>query len=134
MPAWRTCGSGIRTSRAFAEQYRVIRYDSRGYGQSESEHVEFSNHGDLEQALDHLGVPATHLLGTSRSASIALNFAVTHPQRVTSLIEVAGGGVGEPELSAEEAAAGRRHGQGQRGGARGEGLEAIGRSRDRVLG
>jgi 3-oxoadipate enol-lactonase len=86
---------------AFAEQYRVIRYDTRGWGRSESEHVEFSNHGDLEQALDHLGVEATHLLGTSRSASIALNFAVTHPERVTRLIEVAGGGVGEPDLPAE---------------------------------
>jgi pimeloyl-ACP methyl ester carboxylesterase len=92
---------------AFAEHYRVIRYDSRGYGASESEHVEFSNHGDLEQALDHLGVEATHLLGTSRSASIALNFTVTNPQRVTSLIEVAGGGVGEPtDLSEAQVALG----------------------------
>ncbi len=90
----------------FAEHYRVIRYDSRGYGRSESEHVEFSNHGDLEHVLDHLGVPGTHLLGTSRSASIALNFTVTHPERVTSLIEVAGGGVGEPSLSEAEMAAG----------------------------
>ena len=92
---------------AFAERYRVIRYDSRGYGASESEHVEFSNHGDLEQALDYLDVEATHLLGTSRSASIALNFTVTHPERVTSLIEVAGGGVGEPtDLSEAEMALG----------------------------
>jgi pimeloyl-ACP methyl ester carboxylesterase len=91
----------------FAEHYRVIRYDSRGYGASESEHVEFSNHGDLEQALDHLGVESTHLLGTSRSASIALNFTVTNPQRVTSLIEVAGGGVGEPtDLSEAQVALG----------------------------
>lgn len=91
---------------AFAERYRVIRYDTRGWGKSESEHVEFSNHGDLEQALDHLGVQAAHLLGTSRSGSIALNFTVTHPERVTSLTAVAGGGVGEPDLSAEEVAVG----------------------------
>lgn len=91
---------------AFAEQYRVIRYDTRGWGRSESEHVEFSNHGDLEQALDHLGVEKTHLLGTSRSGSIALNFTVTHPERVTSLIAVAGGGVGEPDLAPEDVAVG----------------------------
>jgi 3-oxoadipate enol-lactonase len=90
----------------FAERYRVIRYDTRGWGRSESDHVEFSNHGDLEQALDHLEVPIAHILGTSRSASIALNFAVTHPERVASLIEVAGGGVGEPDLSAEDVAVG----------------------------
>ena len=91
---------------ALAERYRVIRFDSRGYGKSESEHIEFSNHGDLEQVLDHLDLPAIHLLGTSRSASIALNFTVTHPQRVTSLIEVAGGGVGEPDLTEAETALG----------------------------
>ena len=91
---------------AFADHYRVIRFDSRGYGKSESEHVEFSNHGDLEQVLDHLGIKETHVLGTSRSASIALNFTVTHPERVTSLIEVAGGGVGEPDLSEAEMAVG----------------------------
>jgi 3-oxoadipate enol-lactonase len=86
---------------AFAEHFRVIRYDTRGWGRSESEHVEFTNHGDLEQVLDHLGVTAAHLLGTSRSGSIALNFSVTHPKRVTSLIAVAGGGVGEPDLPPE---------------------------------
>lgn len=91
---------------AFAEKYRVIRYDTRGWGRSESEKVEFSNHGDLEQVLDHLGVQATHLLGTSRSGGIALNFTVTHPERVTSLTAVAGGGVGEPDLPAEALAPG----------------------------
>lgn len=91
---------------AFAGRYRVIRYDTRGWGRSESEHVEFSNHGDLEQVLDHLGVQTTHLLGTSRSGSIALNFTVTNPERVTSLIAVAGGGVGEPDLPAEDLARG----------------------------
>jgi len=85
---------------AFAERYRVIRYDTRGWGRSESEHVEFSNHGDLEQVLDYLGVPATHLLGTSRSGGIALNFSVTHPERVTSLTVVASG-AGEPDLPAQ---------------------------------
>jgi 3-oxoadipate enol-lactonase len=91
---------------AFAEHYRVIRYDTRGWGRSESEHVEFSNHGDLEQALDHLEVGTAHLLGTSRSGSITLNFTVTHPERVTSLIAVAGGGVGEPDLAPEDVAVG----------------------------
>lgn len=91
---------------AFAERYRVIRYDTRGWGRSESEHVEFSNHGDLEQVLNHVGVDAAHLLGTSRSGSIALNFTVTHPERVTSLIAVAGGGIGEPDLPPEDLALG----------------------------
>jgi len=76
---------------AFAERYRVIRYDTRGYGRSESEHVEFTNRGDLGAVLDHLDVLAAHLLGASRSGSIALDFTVDNPDRVTSLTVVAGG-------------------------------------------
>ena len=76
---------------AFAERYRVIRYDTRGWGRSESEHVEFTNRGDLRDVLDHLGVGAAHLLGASRSGSIALDFTVENPERVTSLTVVAGG-------------------------------------------
>ena len=92
---------------AFAERYRVIRYDTRGFGRSESEHVEFTNRGDLGQVLDRLGVAATHLVGCSRSGSIATDFAVDTPERVTSLTVVAGGlGGYEAEVPPEAQALG----------------------------
>jgi 3-oxoadipate enol-lactonase len=70
----------------FAARYRVIRYDTRGFGQTRSEDVPFSNRDDLLRLLDHLGVQRTHLLGLSRGASIALDFALEHPQRVSALV------------------------------------------------
>ena len=92
---------------AWAEHYRVIRYDTRGWGESESEHVEFSNRDDVTALLDHLGEPQAHILGTSRGGMIAMDFAVTHPERVLSLVEVAGGVGGyEPEVRPEDAALG----------------------------
>jgi pimeloyl-ACP methyl ester carboxylesterase len=76
---------------AWAERYHVIRYDTRGYGKTESEHVEFANRADLAAVLDHFGATAAHLLGCSRGGQISLDFAVSNPERVLSYISVAGG-------------------------------------------
>ncbi len=43
----------------FAERYRVIRYDTRGFGRTTTGDVPFSNRGDLAALLDHLGVEQT---------------------------------------------------------------------------
>jgi pimeloyl-ACP methyl ester carboxylesterase len=84
---------------AWAERYRVIRYDTRGFGRTESEHVEFMNRDDLAAVLDHLEAPAAHVLGCSRGGQISLDFAVENPQRVLSYTSVAGGGGDyEPDL------------------------------------
>jgi pimeloyl-ACP methyl ester carboxylesterase len=69
----------------------VIRYDYRGHGRTTSEDVPFSNRDDLRALLDHLGVDRTHLLGLSRGAMIALDFTLESPERVSSLVWVAGG-------------------------------------------
>jgi 3-oxoadipate enol-lactonase len=73
--------------------YRVIRYDTRGYGETETDAVPFSNRADIAALLDHLGERSAHLVGMSRSGSIALDFAIEFPDRVRSLT-VAAGGVG----------------------------------------
>jgi 3-oxoadipate enol-lactonase len=75
----------------FAERYRVVRYDTRGFGRSTTENVSFSNREDLMAVLDHLGITRTHLLGTSRAGSIALDATLEFPERIASLIAVAGG-------------------------------------------
>lgn len=77
----------------FAEHYRVIRYDTRGWGQSETEHVEFANRADLATVLDHFGERSAFVLGLSRGGSIALDFALDYPERTDALI-VAAGGIG----------------------------------------
>jgi pimeloyl-ACP methyl ester carboxylesterase len=77
--------------RALRDGYRVIRHDTRGYGRTETAAVEFSNRADVAALLDHLGEASAHVVGLSRGGSIALDFAIEHPDRVRSLTVVAGG-------------------------------------------
>lgn len=76
---------------AWHDRFRVIRYDTRGFGRTLTEDVPYSNRADLGAVLDALGVERTHLLGLSRGAMIATDFTVENPERVRSLIWVAGG-------------------------------------------
>ena len=71
--------------------YRVIRYDTRGFGRSVVEDVPYSNRADLRAVLDTLGIERTHLVGLSRGAMIALDTTVESPERIKSLTWVAGG-------------------------------------------
>lgn len=73
----------------FSKHYQVICYDARTYGKSTSESVEFSNRQDLLGLLNHLNIDKAHLLGISRGGSIAMDFVLEHPQKVSSLIMVA---------------------------------------------
>lgn len=74
-----------------AADHRVLRYDTRNFGHTTSENVTFSNRDDLAALLDHVGIERTALLGLSRGGSIAVDFALEHPDRVTALIAVAAG-------------------------------------------
>lgn len=76
---------------AWRDGYRVIRYDTRGFGQTITEDVPYSNRADLLAVLDHLGVDKSHILGLSRGGMIALDTVVESPDRFKSLIWVAGG-------------------------------------------
>jgi pimeloyl-ACP methyl ester carboxylesterase len=73
--------------------YRVIRYDTRGFGRTETDAVTFSNRADIAAVLDHLGESSAHVVGLSRGGMIALDFAIEFPDRVRSLV-VAAGGIG----------------------------------------
>src|SRR5918992_5406903 len=76
---------------AWRDRHRVIRYDTRGFGRTLTEDVPYSNAADLASVMDHLGVEKAHIIGLSRGAMIALDFAVEQPERVKSLVWVAGG-------------------------------------------
>src|SRR6266540_2229594 len=75
----------------FVERHQVIRYDTRGYGRTESEDVPFSHRGDAAAVLDHVGVSSAHVVGQSRGGMIALDFAIEYPARVMSFVSVASG-------------------------------------------
>lgn len=70
----------------FARQYRVVRYDMRGYGQSTMPAGEFSGHGDVAGLLDWLDVDKAHLVGLSFGGCVAIDFALAHPDRVSALV------------------------------------------------
>lgn len=89
---------------ALRDLYRVIRYDTRGFGRTETEAVAFSNRQDIAALLDHLGERSAHLVGVSRAGSIALDFALEFPDRVRGLVVAAGGisGYESPESTPAE--------------------------------
>ncbi|HLG63962.1 MAG TPA: alpha/beta hydrolase [Ktedonosporobacter sp.] len=73
---------------AFAQHYRVIRYDVRGFGQSQLPPVPYADRQDLYALLNHLSVEKTYLLGLSLGGIIALDFTLEHPAMVDALILV----------------------------------------------
>jgi 3-oxoadipate enol-lactonase len=99
------CGMWDRQFGEFARRYRVIRYDIRGFGRSKTSEVEFSHREDLHALLGHLGVERAYVVGASRGAQIAAEYAVEHSEVVSALVLVAGGlaGLGGEPTEAEMA-------------------------------
>jgi pimeloyl-ACP methyl ester carboxylesterase len=79
-----------------ARDYRVIRYDARGFGRSSRPDTPFSLAGDLGELMDRLELPSAALVGNSMGATTALDFALAHPERVESLVLIAPGLSGFP--------------------------------------
>jgi 2-hydroxy-6-oxonona-2,4-dienedioate hydrolase len=81
----------------FAGRFQVVRYDMRGYGQSEPVEGEFSHLGDLQAVLAHLSIvqPAV-VMGCSMGGGLAMEYALAHPAAMRALIMV---GSGPPGLT-----------------------------------
>lgn len=78
----------------FAQRYRAIRYDLRGFGQTRLEPGAFANHEDVETLLNALNAQKAHIIGVSYGSEIALDFTLSHPDMVASLVMVAPGASG----------------------------------------
>jgi pimeloyl-ACP methyl ester carboxylesterase len=87
----------------FARDFRVVRYDHRGYGRSTAPGTAYSPVDDLVRLLDHLGVERAHLVGNSMGGEVALDFALVHPERVRNVVVVASGANGYPYTEADGA-------------------------------
>lgn len=77
--------------REFGKEYNTIAYDQRGSGNSSIIKTGFSPADDLKAIIDHLKIEKTSLVGHSIGGTIALDFALQYPERVSSLILVASG-------------------------------------------
>ena len=75
----------------FSQKYKLIIYDFRGHGRTEAprdwsaynldDYVE-----DQRQLMDHLGIESGYIGGLSMGGVIALQFALTYPERVKALL------------------------------------------------
>jgi class 3 adenylate cyclase/pimeloyl-ACP methyl ester carboxylesterase len=100
-PAWRPLMSGL------AREHTLIRYDDRGAGMSDWDVDEISFDAwvsDLECVVEASRVERFALLGMSQGCSIAIAYAVRHPERVSHLILYGGHAVGSKHrgLNAEQ--------------------------------
>ena len=72
---------------ALPPELPVLRYDLRGFGESPAtQGIAFSHADDLLALLDAQGIARAPILGLSMGGGIALNFALSHPERVSRLI------------------------------------------------
>ena len=74
---------------AFSAEYRVLRYDCRGQGQSDHPVGPYSialHADDLAALMTALEIERAHILGISYGGEVAQAFALGHPARVESLI------------------------------------------------
>src|SRR5438445_11997726 len=65
--------------RLFSENYRVIRYDVRGFGNSDDARPKFSDYKDLRGILDHTGSNTASQVGGVNGERKATDFAVECP-------------------------------------------------------
>ncbi len=73
---------------AFTKQYRVIRFDMRGYGKSDLATGPVSRRGDLFQVLEQLDMERAALIGCSLGGEVVMDVALEHPDRVSALVVV----------------------------------------------
>jgi len=99
---------------ALGEHFRVITWDSRGFGNSTNRNDEPGPEaaaGDLAAVLDALGIESAHLVGQSMGGWHTSAFAKDHGGRVASIVYAdTVGGLWTPELRTAFAEFSRRGG------------------------
>jgi pimeloyl-ACP methyl ester carboxylesterase len=82
-------GAWWRTVEALAPKMRVVTFDHRGVGQSESPSYAYTTEAMADDAIsiiDALGLDRVHLYGFSLGGMVAQQVALRHPGRVQSLV------------------------------------------------
>lgn len=85
---------------SLAPKYRVISLDLRGRGLSDKPDTGYSmeHHvADIDCVMDDIGIESAVVMGHSLGAYISSHLAANHPERVSKLVMVDGGGFVEAE-------------------------------------
>jgi pimeloyl-ACP methyl ester carboxylesterase len=69
----------------FSKNYKVIRYDRRGYGKSSGATGAYSNIEDLNNLFIHLKIESACLVALSSGGRLAIDFTLKYPNKVSSL-------------------------------------------------
>ena len=84
--------------------FRVIAYDRRGFGRSVIDPAAAqpgTGADDLQALMNHLGVDRFHLVGTAGGGFVGLDYALSFPERLRSLVVASSiGGVQDEEFLA----------------------------------
>lgn len=70
----------------FSNYAKVLTYDLRGLGSSDTATQPYSDAGDLAKLLDEINAQSVSVIGLSAGAQVALDFGAAHPNRVEKLI------------------------------------------------
>jgi 3-oxoadipate enol-lactonase len=76
-------------ARALSDAFQVLRYDTRGHGESSVPPGPYSIAqlgADVVNLLDHLGIERAHMCGLSMGGITAMWIAIHHPERVGRLV------------------------------------------------
>src|SRR3954447_19420588 len=74
-----------------APRHRVVAVEMQGHGRTADIDRTISpatSASDVVALLDHLGIDRTHVLGHSMGGAVALELAVSHPDRVRSVVPI----------------------------------------------
>ena len=71
--------------------YRVVRHDTRGFGRTETDDIDYSERADAIAVLDAFEIRRAVLVGNSMGGSNAFDTAVEFPGRVAAVVGVGSG-------------------------------------------
>jgi 3-oxoadipate enol-lactonase len=90
-PGWGDSSIWLPVLERLPSHYRVIRYDTRGFGKSPAPAAPFSQLDDLVAVLDNRGAGQVMLVGHSGGGGTAIGLALADPARVRGLLLLAPG-------------------------------------------
>jgi len=81
---------------SLAADYRVVRFDARGFGQSSQPAEPFAFYEDLRGLMDALSIERAVLMGCSGGGATIIDFALAYPDRAAALVLVGSALSGHP--------------------------------------